>query len=539
MQKVAHVWNGLDLSRQIIAGLSAIIVILGVFSLIKMAAQPNMRLLYSGLSPSAAGEVVAALDSQAVAYDVRGDAIFVDGSMRDQLRLTLASEGLPANSVEGYELLDNLSGFGTTSQMFDAAYLRAKEGELARTILANPQITAARVHIAQADQSPFRRSSGSTASVSVRGTGRDISTSTANGIRFLIASAVSGLDPENVSVINADRGVVITDGDTETPSTLAAGRAEQLKQNVERLISARVGAGRAVVEVNVDTLTEDETLRERIINPDDRVAISSDTTESSSRSNNQEGGDVTVASNLPDGAGGGSDQSSSEQNDTREIVNYEVSETTRETRRIAGGIKRVTVAVLVDGNAVEQEDGAQVFEPRSAEELKVLEDLVKSVVGFDAERGDEVTIRSMQLEDPPVLVTEEGPGWVSSQPLDVMSIARLGTTALVVLALGIFVLRPILSSAKQLQAPAEPNLIGGSGGALPTPALTGEVTNASGTGSQAPADLPGLPDLPELGSPSSFEDDPVERLKALIDEKQDETVEVLKNWIETPQEPAE
>ena len=115
----------------------------------------------------AAGDVVRALEQRGATFDVRGGSIFVDSSQRDELRMTLASEGLPANSTSGYELLDSLSGFGTTSQMFDAAYWRAKEGELARTIVASSQFAMARVHIASTGSNPFQRGITPKASVSV------------------------------------------------------------------------------------------------------------------------------------------------------------------------------------------------------------------------------------------------------------------------------------------------------------------------------------------------------------------------------------
>ena len=118
-----------------------------------------MTLLYAGLDPAAAGEVITALEQRGIAYSVQGDAIYVDGSKRDQSRMALAQEGLPKGGGAGYELLDDLNGFGTTAQMFDAAYWRAKEGELARTILVIPQVRAARVHLANQQSRPFARRS--------------------------------------------------------------------------------------------------------------------------------------------------------------------------------------------------------------------------------------------------------------------------------------------------------------------------------------------------------------------------------------------
>jgi len=215
VQQLVQLWTQLDARRKVIVLGATAIVFLGVLGLARLAAQPNYALLYSGLSPKASGQVLAALDAQGVAHDVRNSAIYVDATQRDTLRLTLAAEGLPAGDVNGYELLDSLSGFGTTSQMFDAAYLRAT-----RTIMANPQITAARVHIAAAGSSPFKRAETQTASVSLRGAGGGVTDDTAEAIRFLVSSAVSGLQPDNVSVIDADRGTVIAQNDAASPQQL-------------------------------------------------------------------------------------------------------------------------------------------------------------------------------------------------------------------------------------------------------------------------------------------------------------------------------
>lgn len=535
MQQFANVWNKLDNRRRIIVIGATALVFLGVLALTRMATQPNYALLYSGLSPKASGQVLAALDQQGVAYDVRNSAIYVDNANRDALRLTLAAEGLPSGDVNGYELLDNLSGFGTTSQMFDAAYLRAKEGELARTILANPQISAARVHIAQGDSSPFRKANNATASVSLRGAGAGVSPEAAEAIRYLVASAVSGLQPANVSIINADLGTVISQEDTANPQQLGLDRAAMLKRNVERLIEARTGIGKAVVEVNVETLTDDEMIVERRFDPEGRVVVSTQTQETSRNSQNTEGGDVTVASNLPEGDAGGGGESNSQNTETQETVNYELSETTRELRKTPGSIKRISVAVLVDGSQQTDASGATTWTARPTEELTMLEDLVKSAIGFDEARGDSVTIRSMELPALPELAsTAEGaPGWATSRPLDIIKLAQIGVTGLVVLVLGMFVVRPILVSAMgaplntldEDQMVSLPPLDGGLTGEIQEPmsGLPGEMAMATG-------DFGGM----GMGM-GDFSEDPVTRLKSLIDERQDETVEILRSWIEEPE----
>ena len=158
MQNLLELWANLGNRRRVVVIGATLAMFLAVLGLARMAGNANMALLYSGLQGTAAGQVITALDAQSVKYEVRGDAIYVDSTQRDNLRMILAGQGLPATGGTGYELLDSLSGFGTTSQMFDAAYWRAKEGELARTILAMPEIKSARVHIAQAPTQffPFR-----------------------------------------------------------------------------------------------------------------------------------------------------------------------------------------------------------------------------------------------------------------------------------------------------------------------------------------------------------------------------------------------
>ena len=140
MQNLISIWKALDAKRRAIVAGATVAVFVAILAIAQFAGKPGMALLYAGLQGAAAGDVVAALEQEGVAFEVRGDSIYVDSTRRDSLRMVLAAQGLPANSGTGYELLDGLSGFGTTSQMFDAAYWRAKEGELARTILANPQI---------------------------------------------------------------------------------------------------------------------------------------------------------------------------------------------------------------------------------------------------------------------------------------------------------------------------------------------------------------------------------------------------------------
>jgi len=497
-----------------------------------MAAAPSFALLYAGLDEGAAGEVVQALESRSVPYEVRAGAIFVPAAERDSLRLTLASEGLPANSTKGYELLDGLSGFGTTSQMFDAAYWRAKEGELARTIVSHPAVSAARVHIASTGSNPFQRDVRPTASVALTAGTGGITAKHARALQFLVASAVAGLTPEDVSVIDNEGGLI--GGLDEKPSNTADDRAEAMRQKVSRLLEARVGTGNAVVEIAVDTVTRTEQIRERRIDPESRVAISIDTEERSNTETDQGGGDVTVASNLPQGDAGGDNSSNSQSSETRERVNYEVSQTEREITQAPGAIRRLTVAVLINGITTQAPDGTAEFTPRPDEELAALRELVASAVGFDEARGDVITLKTMEFEPVVPAGTSAESSLLDRLALDVMSLAQAAILALVALLLGLFVVRPLLLRP---DPPALPRLVPPPDGTAPAPgqltALTGEI-DEDGQGPAARAMLAegsartnGTP--PALRTP---EEDPVSRLRGLIGERQEETVEILRNWLE-------
>jgi len=540
LQQILDVWNALDARRRVIVLLSTAAVFAAVLGLARMASSPSLTLLYAGLESGAAGDVVAALEQRGVAYDVRGGAIFVESARRDELRMTLASEGLPATSTKGYELLDSMSGFGTTSQMFDAAYWRAKEGELARTIQAHPAITGARVHLASTGSNPFQRDVEPSASVMINTANGALTSKHARALRYLVASAVTGLAPDDVSIIDSTGGLIGVAEDAPTNAT--DDRAEAMRKRVQRLLEARVGPGNAVVELSLDTVTRTESMRERRIDPQSRVAISTDSEERTNTSSDQGGGDVTVASNLPDGDAGAGDTSSSQSSETRERVNYEVSETERQITVAPGAIKRLTVAVLVNGTTTTNPDGAEVFTPRPEEELTALRDLVASAVGFNEERGDVITLKTMQFETILPSGTSAEPGFLAGLALDLMSIIQAIVLGVVALILGLFVVRPVLmrpqaeNSALLSSEPPEP-----SANKEATRVLTGEIDD----GARDPADMslvagPEAPQQNETEMPALTRsaEDPAERLRNLIGERQQETVEILRNWLEGEEENA-
>jgi flagellar M-ring protein FliF len=555
VENLTTAWQAQDKRRLMILAGATLLAFMAVFFLTRLATAPRMELLFARLEPAVASEVVASLDGRGVAYDVQGDSIYVDGAMRDALRMQLAGEGLPRMDGTGYEVLDGLSGFGTTSQMFDAAYWRAREGELTRTILASPGVKLARVHLATADSSPFARDRSATASVTVQMTAGAVGTSLARAVQSLVAGAVRNLVPEDVTVIDASSGRVVGGGAVDTEEEARTTRVAEMRAAVENLLAARVGANRFVVELAVETRKDSERITERVLDPDSRVVLSTDTEERTGSDRGGAGAGVTVASNLPDGdaaaEGGGSESNNAE---TRERVNYDFSATERQIERGPGAIERLTVAVMVDGQIAE--DTAE-WTPRNDAELETIRELVQSAVGYREERGDEVTVRSMQFDLPDG--PEAAPGL--SLPFvtggQVTQMVTAGLLAIVALGLLAFVVRPVLNRvmtpalaprpptgellgpdtkrADPLTAPQE----------LPAPgAKTAERLSAP-INDEMP-DLGNLPDLSDLGSlgtmggmddTGSDGQDPVDRLRRLIADRREETVEVLRGWMdENPSE---
>lgn len=520
-------WTAIDLRKRIFVILATVTVFASVMLLAKGSASRDMALLFGGLDPVAAGEVVKSLDQSGATYEVRGNAIYVQSNMRDVLRMTLAGEGLPASGAQGYELLDTLSGFGTTSQMFDAAYWRAKEGELARTILASPHIRAARVHISSPNSRSFRRDQTTTAAVNINTNGAGLSARQVKAFQYLVAAAVQGLDPKDVAVIDGNGGL-LSDGGGPNNSAFGGEQAEELRKRAERLLDARVGRGNAVVEVSIETVTETELITERIFDPAARVAISTDVTENTAKSQDSGGGDVTVASNLPNGAAGGdSGSSNSENNESRALTNYEVNETQRQLTRAPGDVRRLTVAVLVNDVLTTDQEGVQTATPRTAEELIALEELVASAVGLNVERGDVITLKSMSFEPLTALGTDGNAG--SGAPLNILRLVQIAALSLVSIILGLFVVRPILSP-KKLRTLAPPR----DGQLLDQPALPAPL------GIENAARPPGGSNTVAIagGSRASAADetDPVARLRQMISERETETIQILQDWMEQPDE---
>ncbi|MEM7329960.1 MAG: flagellar basal-body MS-ring/collar protein FliF [Pseudomonadota bacterium] len=499
--------RALGLQRQIMLGVAVLGVLAAMTFLVRGTFQPSMSLLYAGLDPVRAGEVINELDQLDVPYEIRGEAIFIPANVRDKTRFALARDGLPRQSIQGYELLDSVNGFSVTSEMYNAAYWRAKEGELTRTILTTPGVDSARVHIGANLRSGFSRSQPTpTASVTLS-SARRLSVSQAEAIQYLVALAVSGLNPEDVVVIDPRHGILAgaNTEQTEPPSVMAEDQAGALEQKIKRLLTARLGDGNAEVSVSVDVSRERSVISDVRFDPDSRV-MRSRTTSDSNQTNQSNGGNLTVASNLPQGGGAAGGGESSSKNST-ETVSYEVNEVRTQTERMPGQIERVSIAVLLNQEALGIDLTAADAATQIEQVRQNFEALVSNAAGLDDARGDTLTVELMPFQALPEVELTPAPGMferlIEQHLWSAVQAAFLG---MIVLALGFGVMRPVFA-----QGPAASREDGDAGAA----------DGASGT--QADSDVEA-----ELFGASS---DPIDYLKDYTRENEEQTAALLQEWL--------
>lgn len=494
-------FNRLGMAR--VAAMAVVAVLtLGFFAfLIMRASAPSMAPLYTGLSLEDSAAIVSELQSQNVPYELRGegDTILVPRDQITQVRMTLAQDGLPTRGQVGYEIFDKQSTLGATSFVQNINNVRALEGELARTISSLARIKSARVHLVLPERALFsREQKDPTASIvlAVRG---ELSTGEIRAIQHLAAAAVEGLIPSRVSVVD-DTGRLLASGAGDNPNQILAGEAderkvgleERMRTQLEDLLSNIVGSGRARVQVAVELDMNQVSRTSELYDPNGQVVRSTQSRELANQAVGPgESGQVSVSNELPGASGGTASGGTSETaSTTEETTNYEISKTVTNEQTHAGGIKRLSIAVVVDGTYTTDAQGNSVYTPRDQATLDQLTQLVRSAVGYDANRGDQVQVTNLQFAARPEISSQgtSAPGLFDFTRDDLMNAAQMAVTLLIALALVLFVMRPLLkrvltpeTGALPLPASAEVHNPGAMGpGNFGTPPVTSQLPNLSG-----------------------------------------------------------
>lgn len=407
MQPFLKNLSALGPARLAALGITGVALLALLFFGMRFASAPTYATLYGGLSPGEAGRVVDALEASGFQVEISGGGAIVAVPQDDvpRARMALAEQGLPTEGAPGWELFDNASGMGMNSFMQQVSRLRALEGELARSIRTIQGVEAARVHLVLPDREAFSRVRPEpSASVIVQAKmGNEMSRRQASAIRALVASAVPGLLQNRVTILSATGETILAEEDpgSDTMDSMAASVEERLQQNITDILAARVGAGNVRLSVKVDLETERRVVRTQSFDPDQQVIRSTESREESS-ADNQGIAPVDTGANLPDPLATGDTNSGISSNQsarTDTVTNYEIGTTEEETVREPGDIRRVSVAVLVNGIYTLDDAGERVYAERSADELALLNELVRSAVGFDKDRGDAVSVESLQFAD--------------------------------------------------------------------------------------------------------------------------------------------
>ena len=402
-----------------IAAMGAVtIALIGFFAfLIMRVTSPQMTPLFTDLAFDDSASIVKELDREGVPYELRNDGniIMVPKDRVGRLRMTLAEGGLPKGGGVGYEIFDKSDALGTTSFVQNINNVRALEGELARTIRALDRVQDARVHLVMPDRPLFSRDKAdATASIVLKVRGA-LEPQQVRAIRHLVATAVNGLRPERVSIVD-DQGQLLADGAANDPNggdvssdERQAAFEKRLRTQVEGIVSSVVGSGHSRVQIAADFDFNRVTQTSDKFDPEGRVVRSSQTREETSATSEGRDNQVTVGNEIPgggqrqpNGANGGAARGD-ETRKSEEIVNYEISKTSK-TEVIEGGhVNRISVAVLVDGIYAKNDKGEVSYQPRSKEEIDQIAALVRSAIGFDQKRGDQVEVVNLRFAETPAV----------------------------------------------------------------------------------------------------------------------------------------
>lgn len=526
-----------------LAGVAAGVAAVLVAVMLRMGSEPN-ALLYSNLDLREAAEITSALDQAGIRYEARGDGstIMVPRDEVGTARLMLASRGLVTSGSVGYELFDSQSPLGQTEFQQNMNRKRAIEGEIARTLMSMRGVNSARVLIALPERQMFQQQADPvTASVTLDTGGRQLTSQEIAAIQQLVATAVTGLRPDRVTIVDSNNRLLAAGGESEGfTSAIAAERKTEietrLRQTILDIVEGVVGPGAARVQVTAEIDQSRQTVQSQQFDPDGQVVRSTSVSESSSEdSEGADAGGVTALANIPEGEGQALAAAGprSRSGDTSETTNYEISNTVTTTVREPGAIRKLSVAVAVNGIWTPAADGGEpTYQPRSDEEMEQIRQLVRSAMGYDAERGDQVEVVNIRFQQPAAAAggTAAESSMFSFDKNDIMRAVELGILFVVGLLLVFFVLRPLLKATTgpaQAAAPAVTMLTpAGDGDAGGAPQLTNQ-TGAAGL--LPPSDMEQRLDIARIEG--QVKASSVKKVAEFVERHPEDSLNIIRNWV--------
>jgi flagellar M-ring protein FliF len=497
--------------------------------------EPAKSILFSGLESRDASAVTAKLDTMNVPYEVKGDGgtILVPADQVTKLRMSLAQDNLPAAGV-GYEIFDKSDAFGATAFVQNINRLRALEGELARSIQTIEGIESARVHLVVPERQIFSRDEQTPSASVVLKTRGQMEHGQVQAIQHLVAAAVAALNPDRVAIVD-DRGSLLAGGDGKTgPDAIAQGEEQhttdfedRLRTRIESIVGSVVGTGHARVQVTADMNYNHMSETSETFDPDSKVVRSTQTVEQNASDANSTSSSASIANSLPNQSGSGSDNTKSTSGRTEETTNYEISKTTKTSTVDGGTVKKLSVAVVVDGAG----DGD--YKPRTAAEMKQIEALVKSAIGFDAVRGDQVQVTSMAFArmDTPSATAAPQPllGLDGSYWFKIIEVGILSLTALLI---GFFVARPLIQRMFAPISYAIAQAVHTTPAAMPLPAPAQADTPLNASPQQLPPPRENMIDISRIEG--QVRESSVRKVGEVVQAHPEEALAILRTWLHQP-----
>ncbi|WP_395445796.1 flagellar basal-body MS-ring/collar protein FliF [Caulobacter sp. UC70_42] len=525
------------------AGVVAVLVALVMF----MGKEPN-ELLYSNLDLKEASQVTQALDQAGIKYQTKGDGstIMVARDKVASARLMVAGKGLVSSGSIGYEIFDGNNALGQTDFVQQLNRQRALQGELERTIKAMQGVNSVRVHLVLPKRQLFEEDAEQPSAAVTIGVGaREPSSEMVRAIQNLVSSSVPNMKAEKVAVIDQHGKTLSAPSDDSLAGKEAEDRRTEaearIAKTVKDMIEGVLGPGKARVNVTADLDLNRVTTQEEKFDPDGQVVRSESTNEQgNSETKNDDTSGVTATSNVPgQGGANGFQQLGSRSNANESVTNYEISKSVTTTVREPGTIRKVSVAVAIDGvSAPPGKDGKPgAYTPRTAQEIAQIEELVKTAVGFDAQRGDQVKVTNIKFPQPEDQGLEKQGMLAGFDKNDIMRFAELGVLGVVALLILLFAVRPFINN---LSTPAPgPVALAGPGGAP----VTRLVTLSDGTQQQVVIDQAGEP-IAIAGPVSDIDSridiakiegqvkaSSIKRVSEFVEKHPEESVAILRNWL--------
>ena len=549
MQNLLAGLKGLGRARLAALGVAAavLLTVLGVF--VFRGSSGDMALLYGNLDLGEASEMIESLGKAHITSTTNpeGTSIFVPRDKVASARLLLAKEGLPSGGAVGYELFDK-SGTLTSTQFEQTINeTRAMEGELERSIRLLQGVRNARVHLVLPHRDLFStQTSPSQASVVLDiGRAGRLAPDAIQAIQNLVAAAVPGLRPQNISIIDTRGDVLAKPGDPDslagqenTLDKIRHAEEQRLSQAVEDMLVPTLGMGhvraRAAVTMSTDEIHETD----ESYDPNQQV-LRSQQTSSDKSVNTESSPNTSVSNNLPNANANQDNRTGSTDNRDEETDNYEIGKRVRVTSQTRPRLARISLAVMVDGVVTKDKNGKEIWQPLDQASLDRITTLAKTAVGYDKSRGDEISVVSMRF------MPDGGMGFAG----DNSSLFNRDTLIYVaewvipiILALGaIFIaLRPMLRRGGGL-----PGLLAGGGAAAAVGAdgtaigqagAAGQITSGPGaTGALATADENAGDETVSIeGIEGKLRAAAILKVAARMEESPKETVLIIRNWLNMP-----